>query len=520
MTHKIVRMAVFLFPLSLFLFAAMDGNPFGTALGYGGTLVFTSSNATTVSPVLDATSLTVSPNSITLDAGASYSFTVRVTDTSGSPTTPGGNVTFSDGNTGGTFTPTSCTLSSGTCSVSYGSSQSQQGTVTLTASYGGDSSHSAISGTATFTINHPHPTQTAIVSSASALPSNRTLSFKVTVTDTSNSPSTLSSQVIFSDGNAGGTFNPSACTLPASSCTSVYTAPVNPPNVITVNATYLGDSQHSASYAVSRISTNTLDSTATEVTPNPALAYPGNPIAFTATVSDNSSSASSMIGIISWGDGGSGGVFSPTNCILTENKCSVKYTPPGTLSGTITVTAVYAGDSAHSGSSGKASLSFQSQAVQPPATKNGTGQVPASPPVSTTPTLPTSPASPSQANPVPQPQSSVPSGNAQQSKPQQAQSESSSIQPNAGSSTPSGATGGQGQPVSSGQPSNANSGTALHPAPQSPPETQQEQGGSAGQENPPKESRSYAPTVSQIVNTPELIFDKIISAIASIFKKI
>ena len=77
-------------------------------------------------------------------SGPGVTFAATVNDTASSPTTPTGSVYWSDGSVGGNFSTLSCTLLSGNCTVSYTPlSSSPSSTVNITASYGGDSTHSA-----------------------------------------------------------------------------------------------------------------------------------------------------------------------------------------------------------------------------------------------------------------------------------------------------------------------------------------------------------------------------------------
>lgn len=86
--------------------------------------------------------------------GGSTTCTATVTDTSGEPTTPTETVSFSSSGPGG-FSPTSCMLtaassSSATCSVTYTPSSTPatpERTDTITASYGGDTTHEPSAGT-------------------------------------------------------------------------------------------------------------------------------------------------------------------------------------------------------------------------------------------------------------------------------------------------------------------------------------------------------------------------------------
>ncbi|MFZ1076269.1 MAG: hypothetical protein WAN47_02435 [Nitrosotalea sp.] len=332
------------------------------AMADNGSIVFTDSNSTSVSNTQDSTTVTVSPNSATANPGSSVTLTVTVSDTSNLSATPTGTMLWTDNGAGGTFNPPACALSSGSCTTSYTPSASSS-SVTITASYGGDSTHATSSGTSTLTTNQLDLTSTTITPNSAVLPSNGTLTFTVQASDTSSSPTALSGTISFSDNNAGGTFNPSSCALPSGTCVTTYATSTNPLNAITINATYSGDSTHLSSSATSQISTSQLDATTTTVTPNSETFTPGTAMTVTATVADTSNPSSSTIGIISWSDNGAGGIFSPNVCILANNQCALTYTPPTASSSGITITATYAGDSSHSGSSGTSSLSVSSSAL-------------------------------------------------------------------------------------------------------------------------------------------------------------
>ncbi|GEM_PF-2057335 len=505
-------------------------------------LIFTSSNSTAVSTGPDSTSVSISPSSPTANAGASVTLIVTVEDAQNPSNTPSGSVLLSDNNAGGTFSPSSCTVSGGTCSVSYTASQTSSGTITITASYAGDSGHNPSSGTYSITISPLNPTSTTISPNTGALPANRTMEFSIVVKDTAASPLALSGSVTISDNNAGGTFTPDSCTLTAGQCVTTYVAAVNPPNVIKINATYGGDSQHSGSSAVSSISTSTLDGTVTTLTPNPATYSSGGSVAFTATVSDAANPSSSMIGIISWGDGGAGGIFNPNNCILSNNKCAVTYTPPSQIAGPVTITATYAGDSGHSGSSGTSSLSSgtatSQQSSGPSATSPAT--TPASPqqnppsaqqpgttqtaPSSTQsspttsqgtdqPNAPSNPSTQTQSSASPAPNPSAMAGTGQQG---QAPPSSPAGTTNNGHANPSVGTApleGAGSQNPQVQPSDQGASPAAVPQSSPPSKTQ------SGISSPANPSQQGTPTVSQIINSPETIFDKFISLFESLFKK-
>jgi len=205
-------------------------------------------------------------------------------------------------------------------------------------------------------VNVLHRTTSSIKPNPAILFPNGTAKFLILVNDSSSSPTVPIGTVSWSDGNAGGIFNVTSCTLSSGTCAALYTASGNPPNVITINATYSGDNTHSITSTVSTLSTNVSYTTTTKVTPNPATFVAGNPVVFTADVADTSNPYDSLIGLVSWSDNGAGGTFNQNGCALSENHCSLTYSPPSNPSNTITIVASYAGDSDHLGSSGTSSL--------------------------------------------------------------------------------------------------------------------------------------------------------------------
>lgn len=118
------------------------------------------------------TSTTVSPSPSSVILGNSITYTVEVTDTgTGVLSYPTGTVTWSDGGEGGAFTSTSCTLSestssSSTCLVTY--TPFSSGTVTITATYGSDTSHLGSSGTSSLTVQTPEVATQSLVSLVSS----------------------------------------------------------------------------------------------------------------------------------------------------------------------------------------------------------------------------------------------------------------------------------------------------------------------------------------------------------------
>ena len=92
---------------------------------------------------LDATTTSVACNPSTFPAGGSTRCKVTVADVANSKSFPTGSVSFSLTISGqaGTFTPPTCKLSSGSCSVSFAPSDETVGTIDIAASYPGDTAH-------------------------------------------------------------------------------------------------------------------------------------------------------------------------------------------------------------------------------------------------------------------------------------------------------------------------------------------------------------------------------------------
>lgn len=111
-----------------------------------------SSNATQITSTVRSTSLLISCTPAA--AGSTSTCTITVSDTDkGNMTVPTGIVDrFSDGGWGGSFGFPSCHLSSGSCTITFISSNSSKGfNLTISATYEGDYDHSSGTGTTTLT---------------------------------------------------------------------------------------------------------------------------------------------------------------------------------------------------------------------------------------------------------------------------------------------------------------------------------------------------------------------------------
>ena len=216
------------------------------------------------------TSTTVTIATPTLVMGETTTATATVTDTSGAPAPPTGTVTWSDGGTSGTYGFT-CTLSplsasASSCSITYGPGGAFS-SVTLTATYSGNASHSSSNDSALITVNK-RATATAVSPNAVQIAAGSSVVFTATVTDTSTPPSCcftpdvnpVSAVVWSASPSSLGTFASSGiCSLSRvtgsltdSSCSITYTATATA--TVTITADYTGDNVHAVSSGTASLS--------------------------------------------------------------------------------------------------------------------------------------------------------------------------------------------------------------------------------------------------------------------------
>lgn len=307
-----------------------------------------------IPPAVDSTSSVITPNQITINQGSQVQLLVQVSSLSNQSNISTGIVSWSDGNAGGTFNPNFCTISSGACTVSYVPSTNFN-TVTITASYGGDVTHSGSIGTSILKVNIVHNVITTIKSNADTVYRGSQVTLSAVLTDNLISSSVPIGTITWSD-NLGGTFSPNSCTVSAGSCSVLYTPPSNYDGSISITANYGGDELHSTSQGIFSLMIN-LHNTTTIVSPNIATINQKTSTVFTATVSDISNSQITPLGRIQWSDGNAGGIFTSSSCLVLSNGCSVSYIPP-TNSSSITITASYIQDDLHSASSGTSLLTI------------------------------------------------------------------------------------------------------------------------------------------------------------------
>jgi Carboxypeptidase regulatory-like domain/Bacterial Ig-like domain (group 3) len=274
----------------------------------------------------------------------------------------------------------SCTLTgpaaSAHCTFTFTADSGDEGSYSVTASYGGDAYH----GTSGPSNSQSFKVTTGTSTSFTTCPTPATVgvaeSCTVTVTSTDTNDDTMPSGTIAFTGYPTGF--PSGCTLSSTmdgvaSCTFSWTPSLGSEGTYTVTATYSSDSYHAGSsgqvaIVVQQRSTSTL----VDCTPSTILV--GGQSTCTATVTDTSGGTPvTPTGTVVFTSGtgtfsiAAGYAFtSPGTCTLVPvslgvAKCAVTYT--ASSAGTLTVTGTYSGDADHFSSYGSFALNVYAFAV-------------------------------------------------------------------------------------------------------------------------------------------------------------
>jgi len=205
------------------------------------------------------TILTCDPGSVAVNQAAQC--TATVTDTSSTPTSPTGTVSFTT-NSSGTFTPSgSCTLnpassSASSCTLSYSPDLGSDGTHRITGTYSADSTHFATRGSFNLAVTK-HSTSNSVNCTGHSGKFRCTAS----ISDTSlGLPLTPTGTVTWTSSSTSkkSAFVPPSCTLngtgPTASCTVSYANP-GKSMTVTITATYSGDAGHFGSTGSTTLTT-------------------------------------------------------------------------------------------------------------------------------------------------------------------------------------------------------------------------------------------------------------------------
>jgi sugar lactone lactonase YvrE len=252
---------------------------------------------------------------------------------------PTGAVTWWSSSYSGTFYPSSCTLASGLCSVSY--SPSSTGRMAINAVYGGDSDNGGSYGMFLLAVGP------ALTTAVSCTPSSFGIGHTSSCTATVSGGLSPSGTVTFSQsGNGSVTLpDPPTCALSSGSCSVTVTGATL--GSVSITATYGGDGVNPSSVGSLPLAVVYVLATCTR-----SSVVVGASVTCRSTVFGTSPS-----GVVAWSSSSSG-VFSKTSCLLSRHRtygtCSVKYKP--TAAGSVMITANYGGDSKNSASAGEFNL--------------------------------------------------------------------------------------------------------------------------------------------------------------------
>src|SRR6266581_5237828 len=310
-----------------------------------------------------STTINCTPSTVVVDQSASCIATVTDTSSS-SATAPTGTVAFTPGGTCILGGPSGASAS---CSVIVIPTSS--GTLSISASYSGDSTHSASSGSSSLAVNK-RATSTMIVCSPASVQIGQSSTCTASVKDTSpGTPGTPTGTVSFTTKGGRGSFNSSPCSLLAvnstnASCNVSYTPSGTKARTDTITGTYspaVSDTLHNGSSGTFSlvVTKGGLHPTSTTINCTPSTVVVDQSASCIATVTDtSSSSATAPTGTVAFTPGGTCILGSPSGASAS---CSVTVIP--TSAGTLSISASYSGDSTHSASSGSSSLAVNKRAT-------------------------------------------------------------------------------------------------------------------------------------------------------------
>jgi hypothetical protein len=298
-----------------------------------GTYLSSTSHVFYQSVQLNPTNATVASSLNLSTYGQAVTFTVTVTPQSGTGT-PTGNVSIKNG-----ATPIgSITLNNGAGALTISSLPA--GSLSINASYSGDTSFAASSATVTQTVNVASTT-TALTSTPNPSGLNQSVTFTATVTGQYGG--TPGGTVTFTQGST--TLGSAAPTYGKATLTTAFSATGTYP----VIATYSGDvsDSPSASAALNQVVNNI--STTTTVTSSGTPSYAGQTVTFTATVVPVSGAIPDGE-TVTFNDSGTA-----IGTAATKGGAAT-FATSALAAGTHSITAVYAGDATYQTSTSKTFL--------------------------------------------------------------------------------------------------------------------------------------------------------------------
>ena len=218
------------------------------------------------------------------------------------------------------------------------------------------------------TVTNLRTTSTVLACSPATDPVNSPSSCTVTVTDLSagTAVTPTGTVTITQEPLTGGTFsNGGSCALSGSgavaTCTITYTPGLGQEQTDYLTASYPGDTIHSGSSSPTIAITAVQRSTSTSVVCTPSASLPNTQTNCVTTVTDTSPGTTVVPTgkvTLSQSPGASGkftnssGTYTTAECVLASGTCSVTFTPNSGLTGTVTITTSYGGDTDHATSTG------------------------------------------------------------------------------------------------------------------------------------------------------------------------
>jgi hypothetical protein len=325
----------------------------------------TSQNTTPVTATKRSSGTVVncSPGSTPVNVATTCTATVTDTDL-GTATTPTGTVSWTLNAGSGTFSPTTCTLVAGACSVGYTPAAGSAGSHTPKGTYNSDALHFGSFGTAGVTA-----TVRTTSTSGSCTPNpdavNRGTTCTATVSDTgSGTTITPTGTVSWTVTTGSGSFSGGGvCTLASGSCSITYTPALGSEGAQTLQAAYGGDVNHSSSSGSPALTVTTRSTSISgSCVPNPDPVNASSTC--TATVSDTSAgTAVTPTGTVNWTINTGSGSLGASSCVLSAGACSVTYTPALGSEGAHSLHVAYAGDTDHGTSSNNISVTVSTRST-------------------------------------------------------------------------------------------------------------------------------------------------------------
>ncbi|HTX77587.1 MAG TPA: Ig-like domain repeat protein [Terracidiphilus sp.] len=315
-------------------YAATAG--FDPATGLGSLNVANVVNAWTSTVGTTAATVTVTPAQSSIFINQALSVTAQVSGASGTPT---GDLTIvTNGYDGGVQS-----VSSAGNTFNIPANTLPAGSVTLTASYAGDSTYAEASGTATVTVTKLTPTVTVQLN-PSSVGANTTITATVTVAGGPGDPTPTG---YVSIPKAVGT-----CSLVSGSCSLTIGSDVLPNGNDTITATYNGDANYEEATGSAVETVNILTATVT-VTPSASTVSAASSLPVTIKVTGAGATPTGHVALSTPDT-----TYPPgMNCNLSGGQCTITI-PPASLTGlTDVLTASYGGDSTYLAAQGSATVS-------------------------------------------------------------------------------------------------------------------------------------------------------------------